>query len=215
MILDVLRWIEGTRWSVALHESLYVWPLLESTHVLTLALFVGTAVMLDLRLLGVALPGVPASALTSRLLPWTRGGFAVMVLTGVLLFLATPVTYYHSIFFRVKALLLIAAGLNVWLFHGRVHREVDKWDRAVAAPRAARIAAIVSLVCWTGVVVAGRLIAYNWFACDLQPQPAFVNWAAQCPIGAAPGVRDAESLVKSVSAVRAPGTVVVQPSQTR
>ena len=46
----------------------------------------------------------------------------------------------------------------------------------------ARVAAIVSLTAWAGVIVAGRMIAYNWFDCDIQPQSAFVNWAAGCVV---------------------------------
>lgn len=169
-----------------MHESLYVWPLLESAHVLCLALFVGTAAMLDLRLLGAAMTQVPVSEFTGRLLPWTRAGFAIMAITGGLLFTATPVTYYQSLFFRIKVILLIVAGLNVWWFHSRTHRQIGGWDAALRPPRAARVAAIVSLVAWAGVVVAGRLVAYNWFACDLQPQPAFVNWAAGCVVPQSP-----------------------------
>ena len=183
-IRDALEWLAATPWSIALHESLYVWPLLESTHVLCLALFVGTAAMLDLRLLGVAMTHIPVSAFTGRLLPWTRAGFAIMVTTGVLLFSATPVTYYHSVFFRIKVILLAVAGFNVWFFHSRTHRAIGEWDLAARPPTAARIAAIVSLTAWAGVVIAGRLVAYNWFDCDLQPQSAFVNWAASCVVPA-------------------------------
>lgn len=179
-ILTALEWLARTRWSIALHESQYMWPLLESTHVLCLTLFVGTTAMLDLRLLGVAMTRVPASEFTERVLPWTRAGFAVMIITGGLLFSATPVTYYQSLFFRIKVILLAMAGLNVWLFHSRIHQHIGDWDLAPIPPRAARVAAVVSLVAWAGVVVAGRLVAYNWFACDLQPQSAFVNWASGC-----------------------------------
>src|SRR6185503_4626916 len=114
-VLAALTWLGKTPWSIALHESLYVWPLTESLHVLTLALFVGTAVMLDLRLLGIGFTGINVSELTTRLLPWTRAGFAVMVTTGLLLFYATPVTYYQSLFFRIKVVLLIVAGINVFV----------------------------------------------------------------------------------------------------
>lgn len=181
-ILKALQWLAETPWSIALHESLYVWPFVESTHVLTLGLFAGTAALLDLRLLGLLMRGVPASEFTRRLLPWTRGGFAIMVLTGALLFYATPVTYYQSLFFRIKVVFLLVACGNVWFFHSRIHRRVSEWDTAPRAPRAARVAAIVSLVAWSAVIVSGRLIAYNWFACDIQPQPAIVNWAAGCVI---------------------------------
>ena len=63
---EFFAWMADTPWSVQLRESLYAWPFVESTHVLALGLFAGTAVMLDLRLLGLTLNRVPASALTSR-----------------------------------------------------------------------------------------------------------------------------------------------------
>ena len=182
MIERFLEWMGNTPWSVALLESYYVWPLLESSHVLLLALFVGTAIMMDLRLVGVAFTGVPASAFTRRLLPWTRVGFALMVITGVLLFYSNPLTYWHNLFFRIKCVLLVVAGLNVWFFHSRIHRSIDSWDDHLRPPRAARVAGLVSLFVWTGVVFSGRLIAYNWFQCDIQPQSAFVNWAAGCDV---------------------------------
>jgi hypothetical protein len=181
-ILSALQWLTATEWSTALRESLYMWPLIESTHVLSLMLFVGTAVMLDLRLLGFTMKRVPVSEVTGRLLPWTRAGFAVMVTTGLLLFFATPVRNYQNIFFRLKMILFVIAGLNVWLFHNRIHLTVAEWDLDDVPPLAARVAAIVSLVAWTGVVVSGRLVAYNWFDCDLQPQSDFVNWAAGCVV---------------------------------
>ena len=163
-------------------ESLYVWPLLESTHVLSLGLFVGTAVMNDLRLLGWTMREVPVSEVTGRLLPWTRIGFAVMLTTGLLLFYSSPVRYYHNIFFRFKVLLLIVAGLNAFVFHRGIHRRVAEWDNDKKLPRAARVAGAVSLIAWALIVVSGRLIAYNWFDCDIQPQSNLINWAAGCGI---------------------------------
>jgi hypothetical protein len=181
-LLSFLEWLAGTEWSIALHESLYMYPLIESTHVLALTIFVGLAVVLDLRLLGLILRSVPVSQILSRVLPWTKAGFAVMFTTGLLLFYAIPVRNYQNIFFRVKVILLILAGLNVWLFHSRVERTVSRWDLSPDIPKAARVNAIVSLVLWAGIVVAGRMIAYNWFDCDIQPQPAFINWAAGCVV---------------------------------
>jgi hypothetical protein len=180
MIRTFLEWVGNTPWSVALLESYYMWPLVESTHVLTLALFVGTAIMMDLRLIGVAFRGIPVSDFTGRLLPWTRAGFALMVVTGLLLFYSSPLRYYNNIFFRIKLILLVAAGANIWLFHSKIHRRVHEWDDEWRPPRAARVAGFVSLLVWAGIVFSGRLVAYNWFDCDLQPQPAFVNWAAGC-----------------------------------
>ena len=179
MIHDFFAWLAGTPWSVALLESLYVWPFIESTHVLTLALFAGTAAVNDLRLVGAGFTGVPASEVTFRLLRITRIAFGVMVITGLLLFYSNPVRYWHNIFFRIKLILLVVAGLNIWLFHGRIHRRVAEWQHAERPPRAARLAGAISLLTWAGIIVTGRLIAYNWFDCDL-PQPPLVTWAAGC-----------------------------------
>jgi hypothetical protein len=179
-----LEWLGSTPWSVRLLESFWVWPLLESAHVLSIALFVGTAMMMDLRLMGVSFGGMRASDFTNRLLPWTRAGFVVMVVTGLLVFYSNPVRYYHNIFFRFKILLMVVAGLNVWLFHSRIHRRVAEWDLLASPPRAAKVAGAVSFLAWALIVISGRLIAYNWFDCDIQPQPAFVNWASGCVLPA-------------------------------
>ena len=159
-----------------------MYPLVESTHVLALTLFVGLATMLDLRLLGLTMRQIPVSQVIARLFPWIQAGFFVMLATGLLLFYAIPVRNYQNIFFRVKIVFLILAGLNVWYFHTRTERTVSEWDLAAIAPRAARTAAVVSLVLWAGIVVTGRMIAYNWFDCDIQPQPAVINWAAGCVV---------------------------------
>jgi hypothetical protein len=162
-LLSFCQWLEKTSWSIALHESLWVYPIVESIHVLTLCLFLGTAVMLDLRLLGWALRSVPVSQVAGRLWPWTRAGFLLMVASGALLFYAIPVRTYLNIFFRIKVVLLILAGVNAWVFHRTVYRRVAEWDLDPVTPRGARVAGGLSLVFWAAIVVAGRMIAYNWF----------------------------------------------------
>ena len=179
-LLPVFQWLGDTQWSIALHESLYLYPLIESVHVLTLCLFIGMTMMWDLRLLGWTLRAVPFSELTERLMPWMKAGFVVMVVTGVLLVYAIPVRSYQSIWFRVKVVMLILAGVNAWVFHLTVERSAPAWGRAPRPPRAARIAGALSLTLWIGIIVTGRMIAYNWFDCDKQPQPAVVNMLAGC-----------------------------------
>jgi hypothetical protein len=181
-LMAFCEWLAATQGSIALHESLYMYPLVESIHVLALCLFIGFAVILDLRLLGKILRGVPVSQVANRLLPWTISGFTVMVITGSLLFYAIPVRTYNSVWFRAKVMFLILAGLNVWIFHSGIYTRVTGWDMDARTPWPARRAAIASLVLWACIIVAGRFIAYNWFDCDLQPQPAFVNWFAGCVI---------------------------------
>jgi len=180
--LAFFEWLADTPWSVDLHESQYAYPLIESIHVWTMAVFFGSVVMFDLRLLGVALRKVPASEVVDRLLPLTIAAFVIMVISGVLLFYAIPLRSYQSIFFRFKMLLMLLAGLNVWLFHSRVYPKVATWDVEGVPPRRARVAGAVSLVLWIGIIFSGRMIAYNWFDCDRQPQPAIINFLTSCVV---------------------------------
>jgi hypothetical protein len=184
-LLPLMEWLASTRGSIALVESFYMYPLIETTHVLTLMLFLGTLIIVDLRLLGIAFTDVPVSDVMARVLPFTVAGFVIMIVTGVLLFYAIPIRTYHSIWFRVKLILLIAAGINAWLLHRRVARDRERWDTAPRPPLGARFAAGTSLALWAGVIVTGRMIAYNWFDCDRQPQSDFINWAAGCVIAMA------------------------------
>jgi len=180
VLREFALWLDTHAWSTALHESLFAYPIIESTHVLTLCLFVGTLCIVDLRLLGVGFTNVPVSEVMRRMLPWTVVGFVVMFFTGLALFYAIPERSYHSLWFRIKVILLIIAGVNAWWMHKRVARDRAAWDEVVKPPRGARISAGISLFMWAGVIVTGRMIAYNWFDCDRQPQAAFVNWAAEC-----------------------------------
>jgi hypothetical protein len=120
-------------------------------------------VMMDLRLLGATMKNAPVSEVAGRLLPWTVAGFAVMVVSGSLLFYAIPVLTFQNIFFRVKVAMLLLSGLNAWIFHSTVYRKVAEWDLDPVPPKRARVAAGLSLALWAGIVVAGRMIAYNWF----------------------------------------------------
>src|SRR5260370_8506494 len=93
-----------------------MYPIVESVHVLTLCLFVGMAVTLDLRLLGLTMRRVPLSEVSKRLGPWMVAGFVVMIITGLMLFYAIPVRSYQNIFFRFKLVMLCLASLTPSLF---------------------------------------------------------------------------------------------------
>jgi hypothetical protein len=161
--LEVCRWLETTQGSIGLHESIWVYPIVESVHVLTLSLFLGLAVIIDLRLLGACLSATPVSQVIRRLGPWMLAGFAVMVVSGTLLFYAAPVRTFSNIFFRLKMTFLLMAGLNVAVFHFITSRSMPRWDLDVRPPIRARLAGGVSLALWAAIAVCGRMIAYNWF----------------------------------------------------
>jgi hypothetical protein len=171
----LVDWLAATPWSIALHESQYAYTYIETAHVLAITLFVGTIAMVDLRLLGLGWRAVPVS-------PWTVAGFILMTLTGLLLFYAIPVRTYYSLWFRLKVILLATGAINIWVFHQRVQRDRERWDGAAVPPLAARVSAAVSLLVWAGVIVTGRMIAYNWFDCD-KPLSHLVRTLTGCPVG--------------------------------
>ncbi|MFN7985195.1 MAG: DUF6644 family protein [Vicinamibacterales bacterium] len=180
-LLPFCQWLASTDGSIALHESLYMYPLVESIHVLTLCLFVGMTMIMDLRLTGLALRRIPVADVVERLQPWIFAGFFIMVVTGVLLFYAIPVRSYQNIFFRAKVVFLVLAGLNAWAFHAGIFTHVSTWGRDATPPGRARLAGVASLVLWAGVIFAGRMIAYNWFDCD-KPQPVWVQVLTGCSV---------------------------------
>ncbi len=157
------EWLENTGGSVAIRESILFYPLVETTHVLTLCLFLGMTATWDLRLVGLTFRKIPVSQVLDRLWPWAMAGFVVMVISGLLLFYSGPVRASQNIFFQVKMTMIALAGLNAFVFHKTVYRWVAEWDNEAVIPLRARVAGFLSLVLWSGVVVSGRMQAYNWF----------------------------------------------------
>lgn len=179
VLLDLAEWLDSQPWSSALHESFYMYNWVESTHVLTLMIFLGMLSVIDLRMLGLTMTKIPASVIARRLnLPMLLG-FSVMFITGLLLYYAVPVRTTQSIWFRIKFVLLLAAGINAWFFHRRMNQAVSSWDTDPVAPKALRYGAALSLTLWAGVVITGRLIAYDWYDC-YRANSELIAWAAGC-----------------------------------
>jgi len=159
--LEVCKWLEESRLGSGLASSSYLFPLVEGTHVLALAFSVGTVIWFDLRLLGVWMQHQPVSRVFAGLKPWMLGGFAVMFATGALLFSSLATSAYVHPYFRIKIALLALAGLNVAVYTLTIDRRRYEWDDASTPPLQARIAGLVSLVLWAGVIAAGRIMAYT------------------------------------------------------
>src|SRR5260370_37994191 len=116
-LLGFCEWVANTPGSIALHESRWGYSIVESIHVLSLCLFLGMAVILDLRLLGVTMRRTAVSEGVGQLLPWPAAGFPLIVVTGALLFYAIPVRTFPKNLFRVKVGLVISACLHVLFFY--------------------------------------------------------------------------------------------------
>ena len=149
--------------SIALRESQYVFPWLVVSHVLSMCLFAGTILMMDLRLLGVGNMQTPFSQVQRRLFPWQLAGMVLSSITGLTLVFGNPMNYFANIIFWTKMFAMGIAGLNALAFHFITEYSLIDWDAGVTPPFAAKLAGGLSVVLWAIVVLAGRLIPYNWF----------------------------------------------------
>jgi hypothetical protein len=158
-LLSICEWLDSTRLNAALRQSNWAFPALDTIHTLGIVLVAGTIMLVDLRLLGLALRGVAIQQVVARIVPATLWGFGLMLVSGGLLFMSEAVKMYHSPAFRIKVLLLALVGLNALVFHRTVYRDAVHWNPDVAPVRA-RLAGLLSLVFWIGIIAAGRAIAY-------------------------------------------------------
>ncbi|GGI83673.1 DUF6644 family protein [Pseudarthrobacter scleromae] len=156
----ILRWLQDSTVGNAVRSTPFMYPTLESLHILGIAVLVGPAFAFDLRLLGVGRRLVSVTKAARYLLPVSHLGLAIAVVTGILMFSAQAVGVAGSGAAPWKLGLLLLAGLNVLVFHRGVYPRLDALADAHAAPVAARISAIVSMSTWTGVIFAGRFLAY-------------------------------------------------------
>jgi hypothetical protein len=159
MLNPWLVWIERSSLAVALREHSWLYPGVEIGHILGFVILVGSAAMFDLRLLGLS-PTVSVRALAGHLLPWARAGLGLAAPTGLLLFISDATSLAVNPAFQVKLVLIALAILNTMVFHRWTARSLASWDAASPTPLGAKLAAVASLVLWTGVVASGRLIAY-------------------------------------------------------
>jgi hypothetical protein len=158
--LGIFQYIDSTRSSTALRESFYVFPLIEATHVLSLALSVGLVIWFDMRLVGLILRDQPVSAVFRPIRPFMLTGFGITVATGLLLFWSLALRCYGSPFFWAKIAMLLLAGVNIAVYHLTIDRRQASWDDAPVPPFQARAAGLVSLILWVGIIAAGRMMAY-------------------------------------------------------
>jgi hypothetical protein len=159
-ILEICTWLEESAFGVAISESEWLFPTIETVHVIALATVFGSIAMLDLRLLGVANRDRGVTELAGEVLPWTWCAFVLAAITGALMFVSAATSYYDNVPFRFKLVLLALAGLNMMVFNLTAFRAAHSWNLTLPTPRAARFASGLSLLLWASIVVAGRWIGF-------------------------------------------------------
>ncbi len=153
-LLELFRWLEHTRLSIAIRASTWGFAVIEMIHLLALAIFGGAVLVLGLRALGLTLQRQPLARVAQAVAPLLLGGLIVMVCSGALLVADGPLRYYGNAAFRAKMLLLaIAVACGIPLYRAARHASGPR-----APPLWLRWAAALSLALWLAVGLAGRAI---------------------------------------------------------
>ena len=144
-----------------IRENDLLFPLIESIHVLSICLVVGSIFVVDLRLLGLASIRRPVGRVINGVLPLTWSAFAMAVASGSLLFISNATKYLANGYFVAKLFLILAAGLNMAIFHAISARDLPRWENQTPPPLRARLAGGLSILIWVAVVACGRWIGFT------------------------------------------------------
>jgi len=158
---DFIAYFENSALADNIRENDLLFPLIESVHVLSICLVVGSIFVVDLRLLGLASINRPVSRVTGGILPLTWTAFAIAVSSGGLLFISNATKYLENGYFVAKIFLILTAGLNMVVFHAISARDLPKWEHETALPLRARLAGGLSILLWVSVVACGRWIGFT------------------------------------------------------
>jgi hypothetical protein len=156
-LLPFFTWCEKSPIGEAIRNSQWLFPVIESVHLLALVLIAGAVLIVDMRLFGLGLRRQPVAQLARDAQPWLIGGLLVMLPTGILLFLAEAIKCYYSPAFAVKMTSLLLA----LIFTFTVRRKVALADAGRVSSLWSRVVAVVSVALWSGVGIGGRWIGFS------------------------------------------------------
>ena len=162
-ILHVCAWLENSPVGLLVRETLWGFPIVVAIHIVGLTMSAGLIAFFDLRLLGVWLTSCPVNVVYRRLLPFAIAGFAIMLVSGGMLLAGYATAAYGNVYFRIKIAALCVAALNAWFYHRVTERSIASWNSDARPPLPARAAGLSSIVLWTAVILAGRMMSYTMF----------------------------------------------------
>src|SRR5882724_7818749 len=153
-LLPFFTWCEKSAIGEAIRNSQWLFPVIESVHLLALVLIAGAVLVVDMRLFGLGLRRQPVAQLARDAQPWLIGSLILMIITGGLLFLSEAIKcYYHDAFWFKMTSLFLAI-----VFTFTVQRKVTQADEARISPAWSKAVAVVSVLLWSGVGIGGRWI---------------------------------------------------------
>lgn len=155
-LLPIFKFFDKSWIGTSVSDSRWLFPAIEAVHIVALCLLFGAILMLNLRLLGLALNNKPIAQRARDFAPWVLCSLITILATGIMLFASEAMKAYASVPFQVKMLFLFAA----MIFHYTVYSRVTKAGEGKISPAWNKLAAIVSIILWLGVGIGGRGIGF-------------------------------------------------------
>lgn len=159
-LLSFAHWVQATDFFTFLRQSWYVYPIVLTTHMVAISMFGGMILIVDLRLLGLAMRSWPVTDVVDQLRVLKRIGLVIVVTCGVILAGCKAEEYYSNQFFWTKMSLLTLIAIHALIFRRSVYGNTAELDKASEMPGRAKLAASLSMILWICVVIAGRAIGY-------------------------------------------------------
>jgi Family of unknown function (DUF6644) len=155
-VLSFFQWCAASALGAAIRDSRWLFPVIEAVHLLGLALMGGFVLLVDMRLMGLAMPRTPVAALAREIQPWLVSALAVMLTTGLLLYTSEATKLYYNMAFWMKMGFLSSAIVYTFT----VRRAVLAADESRVGPVWGKLVALVSIALWAGVGIGGRAIGF-------------------------------------------------------
>lgn len=160
LLSTLSQWLASTAASETIQNTAWVIPAVQSIHILSIAVVMSSAVMLLLRVLGVVMRDQPIAELAQRFLPWIWYPLIVLLVTGAILIVGEPGRSLNNSVFQLKMMLLLAAMACTLTLQRPLRTNAMFWESTMSARVAGKLIAVLSLGLWTGIIFAGRWIAY-------------------------------------------------------
>lgn len=161
---DFLRadfWIDIENWPLSWSIGGTAWfPFLESLHVIAVTLMLGSLLMVDLRLLGLAAGRYSIRTLHRELVPWSWAAFGVALVTGLGMFITRAASHVVNPAFQWKVMLMALAFINMLVFHIRIYKDIERWDAPQPHAATLKVFGALSLLIWCGVMLSGRWVGH-------------------------------------------------------
>ena len=155
------RWLQGSRLSLVISDHFWAIPVLQTIHILAIALVISSAFLINLRLVGAIGGEQSADELSRRFLPFIWWPLPVLLVTGALLISAEPARSLENPSFAIKMALLVTAVSLTTLYQRKFAGHPGYWQSTPRRRVASRLLGVAAIATWTGIVLAGRWIAYT------------------------------------------------------